>query len=397
MLPSRRSLPTAGHVASLLTLSPVLTLLTLLTLISAESTAATSLELVPQLVVPREAAEQPDAAVPEAADFRDQPAASSGDAGQDVFGQSSAAKSSSGYWVVATHQSPQSFDDQRPVFRPVVLRFDEGPGYRHSSFAEFCQSLQPGIPVCVATHGAFVDWPSVCGESRCVWKWLQKGCPGHPLQLVYFAWPSDQKTTGLLRIDFGVISRRASRNGFYLADLIRHIPQDCPVSLVGHSLGTRVIASALHLMGGGAVEDRTLACASCTGRRIRVVFAASAIDHDWLNPGERFGNALCCTECLLNLRNRRDAALCVYPLRRPFSSRALGHSGFTRSDLSRLHGCQAKLTDLDVSAMIGARHLWPEYFCRPELAVRIRSHVFFETSAWYFDPPPESTGHPDQQ
>lgn len=282
-----------------------------------------------------------------------------------------------GFWIVSTHQSPQSFDHACPKFCPGVTRFDQCVGYRQSSLAELCQSLQPGIPVCITVHGSFVDWESVCTESRCAWQWLQSGCPDRPLQVICFTWPSDRIAGPLIQLDIAVLGRRASRNGFYLADLIRHLPVESPVSLVGHSHGTRVIASGLHLMGGGTVEDLAYPWAAPGSRRIRAVFAASAIDHDWLNPDERFGRALCSAECILNLKNNHDPALKVYPLRRPFSSRALGFSGFTSKDRRELQSWSHKVADLDVSSQIGHAHLWPEYFTKPWLARSISNYTCF--------------------
>jgi hypothetical protein len=85
----------------------------------------------------------------------------------------------------------------------------------------------------------------------------------------------------------------------------------------------------MHLLGGGRVEGRTL-CRKPKyhGHRLRAVLAAAAVDHHWLNPGKRYDRALCPLEALVNLRNRLDPALWIYPLRRPFGHLALSHSGF---------------------------------------------------------------------
>lgn len=282
-----------------------------------------------------------------------------------------------GFWIVSAHQSPQSFDNAWPRFCPTVTRYDDGIGYRRGEMGELCQSLQPGIPVCIAVHGAFVDWPSICQESICIWRWLQQACPNQPFQFIYFTWPSDRVMSPLIQIDVGILGRRASRNGFYLAELIQHVPAECPISLVAHSLGTRVVASGLHLMGGGQVEELSYRHAGFQGRRIRTVFLASAIDHDWLNPGERFGRALCTTECLLNLKNCHDAYLKIYPLRRPFSSRALGQTGFTSSDRRDLGAWNSKVHDMDVSAAVGHAHFWPYYFRHPGLSQSFGNYIFF--------------------
>ncbi len=282
-----------------------------------------------------------------------------------------------GYWIVSTAASPQSFDSSSPVYCPRVVRFDEGVGYRHSDPAELSQSIIPGVPVCIVVHGDFMDAPSVYPESCATWKWIRSGCPDRPLQMIYFSWPSDESLTALIGIDIAILGSRASRNGFYLASLIQQLPPECPIALVGHSHGTRVIASALHLTGGGVVEGYRHLASGGSDRRIRCVFAASAIDHDWLNPGQMYDRALCRTECLLNLRNCHDPALCLYPLSRIGSSRALGKTGFTTKDRFRLQGWSGKVVDFDVSRDIGVRHMWPEYLHRPWLARTISNYVYF--------------------
>ena len=180
-------------------------------------------------------------------------------------------------------------------------------------------------------------------------------------------------------VDFAILGRRSEVNGFYLADLIGALPPENPVSLVGHSLGARAIASGLHLLGGGAIQNQVRWNPADCGNRLRVVLAAAAIDHDWLNPGERYGCALQRAECLLSLRNECDLALSLYPLRRPFSSRSLARAGFTRKDQRRLgeHVCQ--VSEFNVTPLLRTHHTWPYYIRRSEIAAAIAPYVFFES------------------
>ena len=285
--------------------------------------------------------------------------------------------SENGYWIVSTECSPQSFDDTLPRFSAVVSRYEHGVGLRKTSLEQLRNSLQPGMPICVMVHGSLVGDPSVVPESFRTWNWLRHGAKGRPFQMIYFRWPSYRLLSPLLSIDFAILGRRASRNGFYLAGLIQCLPPESPLSLLGHSHGTRVISSALHLMAGGTVEEMTCPQLRCEGRQIRTVFAASAIDHDWLNPGERFDRALCSTESLLNLRNPLDAALVIYPLRRIGSGRALGVTGFTEKDRTALGAWHRKVRDLDVSASVGCRHFWPAYVQQTGLSHAASNYLFY--------------------
>ena len=283
-----------------------------------------------------------------------------------------------GYWIVGSHASPQSFDESGPVFCPSVTRYDHCAGFHEANLQEMIESLLPGVPVCIFCHGSFVSWQDVLTESVETWKWLHHACPDQPIQMIHFSWPSDRPSfSPVIQFDVNRLGLRAGRNGFYMASLVQQIPSECPVCLIGHSHGTRVIASALHLMGGGSVDSFVLAPGPFPQHRLRAVFAASAMDHKWLNPGERYGRALCPVECVLNLKNSCDPALFIYPLRRPFSCGALGYTGLTRRDRRQLGPSGDKIHDLDLTEAIGIGHYWPNYFRRPWLARAIRTYLFF--------------------
>ena len=282
-----------------------------------------------------------------------------------------------GYWIVSSWNSPQEFENDQLRFCPQVQQVDECTDGQPSCMEQLTGSLIPGVPICIVIHGSFMDSPSVLPDSHRTYSWLKAGACGRPFQMIYFSWPSDRALSPFASIDVAILGSRASRNGFYLASLIQSLPPECPVCLVGHSHGTRIISSGLHLLGGGVVEGHRHCTPGCAGRRIRVVYTASAIDHDWLNPEERFGRALCCVECLINLRNVKDPALQIYPLRRIGSSRALGLAGFTSKDRRELGTYGSRVRDWDVSSLIGHDHSWPNYVAHGSLSSSLRNYLFF--------------------
>lgn len=288
----------------------------------------------------------------------------------------------SGYWYLSNHYSSQSFDHSVPRFCPAVLRYDKCAGYRQSSFDALRSGLVPGIPVCIVVHGSFMDLPSTFGEAQQTWHWLRSAGMGRQMQMIYVTWPSDRPPVSLtLALDVNLLGRRAERNGFYLAELIRNIPPECPICLLGHSHGARVISSALHLMCGGSVQGYCHPYARSAGRRIRVVFACAAMDHHWLNPGERYGRAVCNIECLLNLVNRRDPALALYPARLPLLARpSLGMVGLTSCDRRRMGPMGTRTFNIDVGPAIGLSHMWPNFYNDRGLAMLMRNYVYFADS-----------------
>ena len=302
--------------------------------------------------------------------------------GDDTYSSFDNRGCSDGFWFLTTHHSPQSFDRTCPQFRPNVSRYEECSSFRPSSLSELTTQLTPGVPVCIVVHGSFVDLPNASHESVCTWRWLKNAGMGQPLQVIYFYWPSFKKISLTVQCDVNQLGRQAARNGYYLAELIQHIPRECPTCLIGHSHGTRLIASGMHLMAGGSIQGIGHRFAQTDGRRIRSVFLASAIDHDWLNPGQKYDRALCSIECLLNLTNERDGALRIYPLRLPLiAKRALGLRGLTSSDRYQLGPISHKVLDYSIANVIGREHLWPFYFRQPQLAVTMRNYVYFADQA----------------
>lgn len=254
----------------------------------------------------------------------------------------------------------------------------------------FHASLAPGTPVCVVVHGSFTNWQSLCEDCGPLFRWIRNAAPYRPLNVVFFTWPSAGPITYEPHLDVAILGMRASFNSVYLGDLVARIPPGHPICIVGHSHGARMAAAALHLLGGGEVDDTRLTYLPPPEQRIRGVLVAGALDHHWLDPGQRFGLALCRAECLLYLRNDHDMVLTFYPLRRVFSRRALGESGLTRRDHERLGYLNAKVAQLDVTPIVQTGHVWNHYYVHPELAAAIEPYVYFDDAPPGFLPAPAS-------
>jgi len=105
---------------------------------------------------------------------------------------------------------------------------------------------------------------------------------------------------------------------------------------------------------------------------------AAAIDHDWLNPGERYGRALSPVEGILVLTNPRDGWLQVYPLHTPMKgTQALGLEGLTRRDRRSLGGWADRVQSYDCSEWVGRSHDFATFNGSPGLAEVLRHYVAF--------------------
>lgn len=280
------------------------------------------------------------------------------------------------YWIVSSRCSVQSFAEvcRGPWHLDVYQRTPDRQ-LHHSNLATLTSQLVPGIPVCIFSHGSFVEWESQCRQAHEFYVRIRQSCRG-PLQVIFFTWPSEPHSHLTMPFEVNLRGRQADFNGFYLTELISHVPCACPVSLVGHSHGARVILTAMHLAGGGTMEGYASPC-SVAGHRFRVVLAAAAMDHHWLNPGQLFGCALNPVECLLIFRNREDLPLSVYPLSRLFARRALARSGVTPRDADLIGWNSAKIRQCDVTELLGHGHYWPNYYEQPGIIANMVPYVYF--------------------
>jgi hypothetical protein len=243
------------------------------------------------------------------------------------------------------------------------------------SMEEFQAWLTPEVPILLMVHGSFVDWELSLFDAHGTYCWMNRVRTGCPVKMVFLSWPSDGPYTQIPAIDVTRSGRRAGYDGIYLSYLIDCLPASSPICLMGHSHGARVIASALHFRAGGEIYD---CCRDRPGdcRRIRVIFAAAAFDHCWLNPGNKYGYALTQVECFVNLKNRLDAALTVYPLVVPFSARSIAKAGLTRRDSVKQGGLAYRTIEYDVTHLVGVRHTWPNYYNQGEIGGIVAPYIF---------------------
>ncbi|MCA9069276.1 MAG: hypothetical protein KDA84_10155, partial [Planctomycetaceae bacterium] len=193
------------------------------------------------------------------------------------------------------------------------------------------------------------------------------------------------------QLNISIRGERAEFNGCYLAKLIAQFPAEAQVSFFGHSFGTRVVSAALQVMAGGSLPSCDFRYQPKELRSYRAVFAAAAIDRNWLNPGQRYGRAMTVIDWLLNLKNGADIVINLYPLRGWFARQALGRVGFSPSDRLRMGSLASRIYEWDVTMGIGAGHAWSFYYSRPDIGRVIAPYLVFAKL-----PPHQITATPTQ-
>jgi hypothetical protein len=287
-----------------------------------------------------------------------------------------------GYWIVSSRQArlpPGDIDSSRDL----TYLYRTPQSMRAFPREVFLSTLRANRPTCITIHGSYNYWTDVLSESVHSLRWINQASQGREIQFVYFSWPADGYAHLVFPLELVAMGRRASRHSLYLANLLGQFPEEQPVCLVGHSHGARCSVATLHALGGGALEDGSrLVPGSGVPRRMNAVLLAAAVDHDWLNPGEKYGAALPVTERMLVMQNERDSWLNAYPLKDLMGNRqALGRGGFQEADTIRMSDQIGKISVLDASPFAGRSHDFRAFHSSMELAAAIAPFVLFDPEA----------------
>lgn len=299
-----------------------------------------------------------------------------------------------GHWIVSSRRAYNETGTWR-LAPSLNYYFDRGDGgLRSVGEQTFASALGNGAPTCVVVFGSYNRWDDASAETHPISRWLRSASPGQPLNIVFYTWPSDGVAPFAFPVEIAILGRRSSYQGVFLAEMLSHVPANQPLSLIGHSHGARTVASALHLMSGGEIEGSVKLEAPASGHAsCRVVMMVGAMDHHWLNPGQRYGMAMTRVERMLNVKNTLDGALGLYTIRKPGATFALGGPGLDSTDRAALGPEAAKITELDISRYTGAGHSWQDIHAHKDLALALRPYVFFADDA-AVNAPSSPTGVP---
>jgi hypothetical protein len=290
------------------------------------------------------------------------------------------------FWVVNTRECPQVMGtDPWPCLK--VRRFD-ARGELVEVDPSVLMTQTVGHPVLIQVQGSLTTPDVALGGLLWTHSWLQWNRALLPDTVVIaFDWPSQRVYRNDIR-DVNEKGRRAYIAAYHLARFVQGFPPDNRICLLGQSYGGRVVTSALHLLGGGSLNSQSHdPWIRLPGLRaenhVRAIILVAASDHTWLDPANRLDRSLHGCEGLLNLYNRKDEALALYPLLfRSNHHRALGRVGLTHRDLARLGPLAARYNERDVNRFLGDEHTLLDAVANPEIGRMMAPYL------WAPDPGP---------
>jgi Alpha/beta hydrolase of unknown function (DUF900) len=216
-----------------------------------------------------------------------------------------------------------------------------------------------GRPVIFLVHGSYVTAGMAVSEGMRIRDSLARGVVTQDAIVVEFNWPSERVYANLFR-DVSDKGRRAFVAGYHLARFLQGFPSGSRISLIGHSHGGWVVLSALQLLAGGTLDngdEATVLTAISPALRLRAILIASAIDRQWIDPGERFARSLEACEGIFCLYNPLDPVLALHPFA-PYSDgqRALGKCGMNTVTQERLGPLAGRYRQRSLAGLLGPRH-----------------------------------------
>jgi pimeloyl-ACP methyl ester carboxylesterase len=275
------------------------------------------------------------------------------------------------FWVVGMAAGAEATNDGMACWR-----WDQAGQWRCEPPGVFPAAAEPGVPVIFLVHGNPTPPNRAIQLGSRVYSNLKYLAGGRPFRFVLWWWPSQFD-----KVRRPIMQYEAARGDFQaigLARCVEQLPPDCPVTLIGYSLGASVVNGALQLLAGGQFSGQYLARGPVSVvRPMRVMNIAPAIENFSLLPGQRFDLALHPIQRMLITVNSADPAMrfyrMLYQLHGPW---AMGYAG--PAGVAQLDANACKLDLADVTWSVGNTHEWSVYLNSPEFLGRLGWYAFLQ-------------------
>jgi len=277
-------------------------------------------------------------------------------------------------WLVCTrHLGCDGVTEQLPDYRVQYFAQD---AWHHADAATLLSYDDPTRATVIYVHGNRYSAGDAIASGWEAYHALTRCAADQPVRFVIWSWPSD-KQGGPIR-DARSKSSRTLVEGYYLARLMTRIQPEVSTSIIGYSFGSRVALGAVHMAGGGQLAGRVVPDLQQQDQTAmyRVAMLAAGTEDDGLLPGQRFQMAMSRTEHLLNLYNPADPVLKRFHVINKWEKpSAMGYAGIYGE--RSLGTAAERITDCNVSGVIGKTHDEEAYFASERLMNQVRATVLW--------------------
>ncbi|MDZ7615718.1 MAG: hypothetical protein U1E05_01865 [Patescibacteria group bacterium] len=276
-------------------------------------------------------------------------------------------------WLVSTRSAPRASAADAADERIGFRRLSDNR-WTPSDRGEFHAAGHPGAPTLFLVHGNRTAAGDAIQMGTALRRQLERTASDQPFRLVIWSWPSEQVCGGA-RADVQLKAQYSDVQAYYLAECLREMPPEQPVTLAGYSFGARVITGALELLAGGRVGRYQLnGPAQDRKAPWRAVLIAAALDAHWLSRGHRNGQAMGQVDRMLITANPADRVMRLYP--RMYGRRGPDALGYCAAGYSLSPADRAKVRCLDLSCSVGREHGWWSYWRSASLRATLAEYTF---------------------
>ncbi len=212
--------------------------------------------------------------------------------------------------------------------------------WKPATLQTLLNAQQPGKPLVIWIHGNWITWRNSLRMGQVLADHLAPVAQD-PWQMLIWSWPADR--CGRPLRDARRNACRADQHAQLLAALLKKLPKQTPVRLVGHSYGARMILAALHQVAISSPQPLP---------KWRAVLWVPAVEYWAIGPAGRFGLWWEVVEEVLLVTNCRDRVLRGY--RCVEKTEALGRVGPGKLPAPAAE----KLKHLETAPLVGCKHSW---------------------------------------
>ena len=277
------------------------------------------------------------------------------------------------HWLIRTENAPVCGDFGRG-YACITYWQQCGDTWRQATHATFIATMSLDWPVSFFVHGYNASERAAIADSD---KFIAASCCGGPFRFVTWVWPARHQFARGVVFNLEDKMQRARAQAYYLARTIEEIAPATPLTLIGHSFGTRVVGGALHDLAVRQVGASPLLgrpAGETVARPMQALLLASALETSAFVAGGSAEGALSQVDRLLLTYNPDDRIL-------GYMAHYLG-----RRDLLGLTGLslgasesntRGQLISFNANSWLGRNHLVPRFMRHPPLVARLRPHLVY--------------------